>query len=233
MAHSYNGGCDTCKHHLTDVCEGCEHYYDLEDLYEETSPEEIAAVEERERQRNIAEAISEYIECDLPDTFLQAYDTAKTFVARNHFRPVLMGVKITEDKHIIACDSYMLIDIPCPDIPDQLKGKIVMSMDGNKVGITNLLYPDHIPIFSAADDFKKAILQCLPQEQILGEKGYGDSIQILALHTPQGEICFDDTRINKVKSALSGEIIVQYKDATRHAIFIGHNARAAVCPLRP
>lgn len=230
----YNGGCDTCKHHMTDICEGCKWYYDdLKNLYETASPEEIAMAEERSRQKKIIEAIDEYIECDLPDTFLQAYETAKTFAAHNHFRNVLMGVKITEDKHLIASDSYMMIDIPCPDIPDKFKGRIIMYLDGNKVGLSSLLYPDHVPIFSTGEGFKRAYLHHLPHDQIpVADRGHGDQLSLLALHTPECKIYFDADRINKVKSALYDVIIVAYKDATSPAVFTGDNARAVVCSAR-
>ena len=145
--YSTDGDCETCKHlNNHRYCENCSSnpdYEDLEDLYEPVSKEEMERIEKRDIEIRINQLQTETLEVSISEELLKSFEIAKGFTEKKCERPLFYSVYFDEDC-VVATDSMRMIVIKT-DIPDQLQGQMVVSMDDNtaKVLKTAQPFPDY------------------------------------------------------------------------------------------
>lgn len=238
--------CETCKNFNTYTCDDCEHNYtDLEDLYEPISPEEMAKIEEKERQKRIASAITEWIELELTEEFRNAFNKVQKFTAYTHFRDIFMAVKVDDEaKHLIASDTHVLSKIPCHTIPEILVGKLIYKIEGNLIGATDAVYPDYELLFAK---FNNDNIEFLSEGDFtfgeIKEKEPGElavytlpfflnTTREQAINVQGEEVFFNAHYLELIKESLTGVMRMAYIDKFQGACFKGDDASVILMPLR-
>ncbi|HCF71982.1 MAG TPA: hypothetical protein DER33_10450 [Syntrophomonas sp.] len=233
--NKHYGNCDYCANNGSSCCDECEHYeHDYYDFWEEDTPEEIAKREKAEIEKANKEATHEYIELDISDEFKQAFDNAKKCAAVQHeFRPVLMGVLMTQDGYMVASNTFLLCKIKYDCIPECLKGRVVITLQDGQAGINHGSFPDYEPILDVAR------LKTTPLSQVTrtfkskdSDQSYGFNQSLLQLD--DSIVALDDAKLQLALSILQGDIRLYYKpgEILYPLVFEGSNGVVVIVPLR-
>lgn len=233
------GDCDTCLHDEDmNYCEECEHHErDTYDHYEEASPEVIAKREEEARQRSIEAAISEWIECEIPDEFKQMLEKAQKCASPEHFRKALMCVHAAVDGHLISSNGHILLELPCDVIPEPLKGRNIVKIEERRAAIHNDAYPNYNEIFKQCSSHTAANYEEFSKEEYEGadkdmfSRYYKSAVR---LGNSSNRFLLDNKYLEIMREILIGQIAIYHSNSNPHAplLFIGDNGRMVIMPLR-
>lgn len=127
------GDCDECANYGTYMCEECEHSVELYDHFEQMDEEDKA----KRKEEWLKKLPTEIISVDVPAKLLECFGAAKNFTAelspgisRKTYAAVYFG-----DDYIAATDSFTLIEFADIDIPQELKGRFVLSINGGEARV--------------------------------------------------------------------------------------------------
>lgn len=233
------GDCDTCLHDGDmSYCDECAHFErDTYDHYEEASPEVVAKREEEARQAAIKNAISEWVECEIPDEFRQMFEKAQKCASPEHYRKALMCVHAADDGYLISSDSHMLLEMPCGIIPEPLKGRNILKLEAGRAAINNNPYPNYKAIFAGLVSSVTTSYEEVIQEEYNGNDKeahlrYGR--KPIWLCNNDKRILIDGVFLETMQELLTGQIAVSYSETNLHAplLFVGDNGRILIVPMR-
>ncbi len=126
--------CDTCVYLASHYCDKCYHNSDIEDYYEEASPEELKQRQRDEQHKMENVLCDRFVKLQLPQNFVEVFSKAKS-ILENCSYPTYLTI-ITENKSVLSCDGYILCQLFC-DVPEPLKGKKLVRLASNGVYISN------------------------------------------------------------------------------------------------
>ncbi|MEN6325824.1 MAG: hypothetical protein ABFD18_06420 [Syntrophomonas sp.] len=231
MAH---GDCETCVHYESglDICEECEYgEHEYYDHYEKASKEDIAKREEEERQKAEAEAMSGYIDVDIPDDFRKAFEMAKKCAASIHFRKIFMSVYATSEGTLVASDTYRLIELKC-EVPEPLKEKCIVKLEDNRAAIHQGDFPNYKAIFEACNEYDSVPYKGITLNPSDPEPD-GRGFKITCLEFPGVNIPINKAFLDVMCEILTGDIRAFYPEKNlAPVLFTGDNARMLIVPLR-
>lgn len=227
--NSHYGNCDYCANDGGSYCSECEHYeHSLHDHWVENTPEEIERIKIAELEEAIDKAIDEGIELDIPTDLKNTFDLAKKCTARVSVSPSLMGVYMAEDGYMVASDGYILSKIKCESIPECLKGRIVITLQGGVAGISHDRYASYDHILTAENNCN------IPLSGVIRTTIKKDGFNIIHLHLNGTIVALADERLQLAEEILQGNITVHYNFGEIHSpiTFKGSSGTVVIVPLR-
>lgn len=224
------GDCETCIHYNDDdYCFDCDHFDHITyDKYEEASPEKVAEIEAERQKQMIENAIDLYIPMVISDDFRNAFNTAKQFAAKEHFKPHFICVYASADNHLVASDTRVLIEYSC-EVPLSLHDKSIVRLEDDCVAVHDKPFPSYKSLF----DFPGVTEPLSGIETHIYKLAYPEFLVegfILNYHF----VYFNKTYLDLIRSTLTGQITIKYSTLFEFSsvLFTGDNARVLLMPLR-
>lgn len=122
--------CEDCRNYDSAVCMCCEHGdIEIDDHYDP-----ISETEKQERRKKWLERIpAEIITAILSEQTLKAYESAKLFTDYQELSTIdYANAVFFGTDYIAATDSFRLVEIKDVDVPKELQGKLVLSIEGDQ-----------------------------------------------------------------------------------------------------
>lgn len=233
--HPYYGACFYCARDGSSHCDECTHHTrETFDHWEPVDDLTMWEKEEADHATRIAEAIHEWVEVEITGEFRAAYEKALRCAAYDHPRRSLMGVLATRDGCLVASDTIHLCEIICPNIPEELKGCIIMALDDGKAGICRAPYPAYKKLLKTDHPGMKCfdIFDVDVTTEVIDDPQKSEKVLKLQL----GDTAFGimKNRFDLVISTLKPPIIAYCTpgDSWQSLVFSGANGKMVVGTIR-
>mgnify|MGYP000937373151 CR=1 FL=1 len=215
--------CEKCKNLGSIYCDECVHNENLADYYEPAAVNEPE--NEMENARNLA--ISEWLDYKAPKNFIRCFNQAVAFTISEEtgsfLRLNFTSVHIAEIS-MVATDGAILAEFYFCS-PQELIGKNIVKIEGNRIALCNLKFPN--PQIA----FGKMGTHVIPLPQpTMGHNGYFD----IARFDLEAPIMIQKHYYERIITHLTGEILFTYTpgETNEPLLFSGDNGRVIVMPVR-
>lgn len=228
------GNCETCVRLNTDWCDNCEYNDDpvLEDNYVEASREVIAERLAKRIKEKEEKAINETIVLQAEDRFKEAFLAAKKCTDADHFKEFFASVHASADDYLVSSDCRIMFRQLCDFIPKELKGRNIVRIDGDIVGLHNGKYPNYKEIFDSCSNYVAVPLEDL----IVSEEAEWSRYDLAAISLKHGEFktFIQPKYFELMKSLLAGNIRASYSpiDNLKPLLFSGDNGDMVIVPVK-
>lgn len=233
------GDCGLCKNLNSGLCDDCEYSPNLQDNWEKASPEILAQREQEEKEKAQREAISEtLLSIELPDEFRETFNKAKKCAAEIHHRTALMGVHIAAGGHLVASDTYRLVELQCDCVPKELVDKNIIMLGENQASVCKGEFPDYKKFLNIKESQNTVPLGSFQIKEFKNPLPWTNEVGTFLIDSGNNMILLNKSYLDAMQETLTGvlggDIRVSYNPNNNRdfVLFTGDNGRMVIGPIR-